>query len=105
MDFFACVRVLPADDFSAVPDNQLTFAFIYENVLKYYHLLHPAMDVAVPGFDLSVQAQVELRADRIRTRIRDTPWDDPQYMPRTRELSAGKAALLVRWCNLIAPPG
>ena len=104
-DFFACVRVLPKDDFSAVPDDQITFEFIYKNVLKYYHLLHPAMDVAIPGFDLSVQASVELHADRIRTRIRDTAWGDPQYMPRTRELSAGKAALLLRWCDIVAPPG
>jgi hypothetical protein len=103
-DFSTCVRVLPKDDFSAVPDAQIDFAFIYENVLKYYHLLHPAMDVAIPGFDLSVEASVVARADRIRTRIRDTPWDDPQYMPRTRELSAGKTALLLRWCDIVAPP-
>lgn len=104
--FFACVRVLPKDDFSAVPDADLTFAFVYENVLKYYHLLHPAMDVVIPGFDLSVQASVESRADLIRTRILIslTPWDDFQYMPRTRELSAGKIALLLRWCNIVVPP-
>src|SRR5262249_1914197 len=92
-DFFACLRVLPTDDFSAVPDSQITFAFVYENVLKYYHLLHPAMDVAVPGFDLSLENSVVARADKIRTRVQNTSWDDPQYMPRTRELSAGKAAL------------
>jgi hypothetical protein len=104
-DFFSCVRVLPKDDFSAVPDAQLNFAFIYDNVLKYYHLLHPAMDVAVPGFDLSVEASVVAHADRIRTRIRDTAWDDPQYMPRTRDLSTGKTALLLRWCDIVVPPG
>jgi hypothetical protein len=56
-------------------------------------------------FDLSDQDRVEERADRIRTRIKATAWDDPQYMPRTRELSAGKAALLLRWCDLVSPPG
>jgi hypothetical protein len=104
-EFFACVRVLPKDDFSAVPDDQITFEFIYENVLKYYHVLHPAMDVAITGFDLSVQDSVEQRADPIRTRINKTAWDDPQYMPRTRELSDGKKSLLLRWCNIVSPTG
>jgi hypothetical protein len=63
------------------------------------------MDVAVPGFDLSVEASVVAHADRIRTRIRDTAWDDPQYMPRTRDLSTGKTALLLRWCDIVVPPG
>jgi hypothetical protein len=99
-DFFACVRVLPKDDFSAVPDAQVTFQFVYDNVLRYYHLLHPAMDAV---FDLSSGDRVEERADRIRTRLRDTSWEDPRYMPRTRELSAGKAALQLRWCDLVSP--
>jgi hypothetical protein len=101
-DFFACVRVLPADDFSSVPDSEITYAFVYDKVLRYYHLLHPAMDGV---FDLSDQDRVEERADRIRTRIKATAWDDPQYMPRTRELSAGKVALLLRWCDIVSPPG
>jgi hypothetical protein len=100
-DFFACVRVLPKDDFSGIPDDQVTFAFVYDKVLRYYHLLHPAMDRV---FDLSSEGQVELRADRIRTRIKVIDWSDPQYMPRTRELSAGKATLLLRWCDIVSPP-
>ena len=98
-DSFACVRVLPKDDFRGVPDDQITFAFVYDNVLRYYHLLHPAMDGIL---DLSAEHKVKEQANRIWTRIRDTAWDGPHYMPRTRKLSAGKVALLLRWCDIVA---
>ena len=38
-DFFTNVRVLPADDYDPVPDEQLTYDFIYQGVLRYYHIV------------------------------------------------------------------
>ena len=48
--------------------------------------------------------QVKLKADKIRDSIAAVHWDDQAYIPRTRDLSAGKAELLRRWCDLIVPP-
>jgi hypothetical protein len=39
-------------------------------------------------------------ADLIRTFTNEKMWDSTLYMPITRELSAGKRALIQRWCNL-----
>ena len=38
--YFANVRVLPTDDYSNVNDSELTFQFLYKEVLKYYYLLY-----------------------------------------------------------------
>jgi hypothetical protein len=100
-DYFVCVRVLPLDDYSGVPDNQLNFALLYREILQYYHLLHPAMDAQI---DLSSEAAVRAAVDSLRARTKGTAWDNPAFMPRTRELSAGKLGLLLRWCALVAPP-
>jgi hypothetical protein len=100
-DYFGCVRVLPTDDYSHLPDSQVDFALIYREIFQYYHLLHPAMDALI---DLSSEAAVRARLDPVRARVAGTAPDDPAFMPRTRDLSAGKLALLLRWCALVAPP-
>jgi hypothetical protein len=97
LDFFTNVRVLPTDDFSAVPDSDLTFAFIYENVLRYYWVIYPTMDRFV---DLHTETDVVAKADALRARIAEDRWRHVDYMPRTRELSDGKRALLDRWLAL-----
>jgi hypothetical protein len=40
-------------------------------------------------------------AQSLRDRIDPAGWDRFSYMPRTRELSAGKRALLQRWCDKV----
>jgi hypothetical protein len=95
---FANVRVLPKDDYSQVTDDKLTFAFIYSEVLQYYYLLYPKMNKI---FDLSKENQVTQRAQFVHDRVDAKLFDHADYMPRTRELSAGKRLLLQRWCNKI----
>lgn len=99
---FANIRVLPKDDYSAVPDAQVTFAFIYDEVLRYYYLLYPKMNRI---FDLSREDRVTQRAQFVRDRVAADQFDHAAYMPRTRELSAGKRLLLQRWCDLILAAG
>src|SRR5205085_6426986 len=65
-EHFACVRVLPLDDYSQAPDSDLNFAFIYREVLQYYHLLHPAMDAVV---DLSDETAVTNAVSVMRIRL------------------------------------
>jgi hypothetical protein len=96
-DGFACVRILPADDYDHVPDAGLTYEFVYQEVLRYFHLLYPAMSRIVNWAD---EDAVRLRASGILARTAGELWDHFGYMPRTRELSDGKRKLLARWCRL-----
>ena len=97
LDFFTNLRVLPANDFSEVPDDEVTFPFLYDNVLRYYHLIYPAMNEFV---DLSDEESVRASADIILERIAEDRWSHWDYMPRTRELSDGKRALFERWLRM-----
>jgi hypothetical protein len=66
-------------------------------VLRYFHLLYPAMSRIVNWAD---EDAVRLRASGILARTAGELWDHFGYMPRTRELSDGKRKLLARWCRL-----
>lgn len=94
---FFNVRVFPADDYSGVPDNDLTFEFLYREVLRYYHLVYPGMSRIFP---LNNEEAVRENAEAILERIDPARWAAWEFMPRTREMSAGKRALLSRWCRL-----
>jgi hypothetical protein len=98
LQFFANLRVLPTDNYDGVPDKELTFQLIYQEVLRYYHLLYPAMSEV---FDLSNELNVTVRAQFIRDRIAKAKWDRSSYMPISRDLSDGKRKLLERWCDKI----
>jgi hypothetical protein len=100
--FFVNVRVLPADaDLANVPDAQLTWDFIYSNVLQYYYRLYPGMDQYIELNDPTVVGNANNRA-MIKARTSKELWNSTLYMPHTRELSDGKRTLLQRWCDL--PP-
>jgi hypothetical protein len=98
-DFFINVRVLPNENYDHIPDEELTFAFIYQEVLQYYHLMHPGMSKV---YDLSdtenwTPKRVEMLLERLRPELKDRYG----YMPRTRDLSDGKRRLLERWCHAV----
>lgn len=94
---FFNVRVFPTDDYSSVPDSDLTFEFLYGEVLRYYHLVYPGMSRVFP---LNSEEAVRENAEAILERIDPAAWGKWEYMPRTREMSEGKRALLARWCQL-----
>jgi len=96
-DGFAVVRVLPADDYDHIPDDLVTYAFVYQEVLRYYHLLYPAMSRIINWAD---EDDVRANAAGISDRISKGSSDRFGYMPRTRDLSDGKRKLLERWCRL-----
>ncbi|MEP4076596.1 hypothetical protein [Haloferula sp.] len=103
--FFLSVRFLPFDDEleQQTPDNRLSFKFIYDNVLRVYHLSNPVM--ARPGIDLPLNDSGRITepsvARRIRHGIAATEFESPRYMPVTRDLSRGKRRLLQRFCELV----
>jgi hypothetical protein len=98
IQFFCNVRVLPQDNYDAVPDDQLNFALIYKEVLRYYYLLYPAMNARI---NLSSEIAVRIKAQFILDRTDKNTWDNSSYMPITRELSDGKRKLLTRWCTKV----
>lgn len=91
---FINVRVLPLDNYDAVLDEDLTFEFVYQEVLRYYALLFPVMR---PYVDFSSEASVRLSASAILDRIAADQFDLASYMPVSRDLSDGKRKLLQRW--------
>jgi hypothetical protein len=96
-DFFANVRVLPEDNYDHVSDEALTYERVFQEVLRYYHVIYPAMSHII---DWSNEDAVRAHAGAILERISKPSWDRFGYMPRTRELSDGKRKLLERWCRL-----
>jgi hypothetical protein len=94
--------VLPKDDYSSISDGDLTFAFVYQEVLRYYHLTYPAMSKV---FLLNDEATVTSQAAAILHVIAKDSWPRYGYMPRTRELSDGKRTLLERWCRKVIGGG
>jgi hypothetical protein len=97
-DTYISVRVLPTDDYGHLEDDQLTFPLIYREVLRYYHLLHPAMSQKL---DLGDEQVVTAAAEGLLRRTDPGNWHRARYMPRTRDLSAGKRRLLERWCRKV----
>ncbi|WP_089934445.1 hypothetical protein [Candidatus Entotheonella palauensis] len=103
--FFVSVRVLPFDnEFEALTrDEQLSFRFIYDHILRPYDLLNPVM--ARPGIDLPLSDRDLMTRlptiIRIREAIAASQFESARYMPVTRALSAGKRRLLDRWCHLV----
>ena len=103
--FFVSVRVLPFDNAfeQQTSDDQLSFRFIYENILRPYDLLNPVM--ARAGIDLPLDDRDKMTSSltvtRIRTAIAASNFESARYMPVTRALSAGKRRLLERWCDLV----
>jgi hypothetical protein len=97
-DPYVSVRVLPADDYAHVGDDELTFGLVYKEVLRYYHLLHPAMSRVL---DLSDERVMTAVAGTLLQRTDPAAWLGARYMPRTRDLSAGKRRLLERWCRKV----
>jgi hypothetical protein len=90
-------RVLPDDNFDDVPDEQVTWDFVYQNVIRYFYLIYPGMFARLAFQNENIARQ---SAAIIATLISKSSWDSTSYMPVSRDLSDGKRKLLQRWCAL-----
>jgi hypothetical protein len=90
-------RVLPDDNFDDIPNEQVTWEFVYNNVIRYFYLIYPAMFVRLAFQNEDIARQ---NASIIRQFIDESTWDSTSYMPVSRDLSDGKRRLLARWCTL-----
>lgn len=101
------LRVLPNDeDFSSyyvdpsvedpIANDLLTFAVLYEKVLRTYYLLYPVM---IPFVQLNCEQSVRQNAKHILRTTEPSLWMSNDYMPRTRDMSASRLKLLRAWCR------
>jgi hypothetical protein len=103
------IRILPYNDYSKyylprqnpgdppVGNNLLTFDVIYNEVLRNYYLLYPAMSQRIPLNDPDEWNDAEM-AGRLMKRISLPFWGTAMTMPRTRDLSQSRRELLTAWC-------
>jgi hypothetical protein len=96
------VRVLPDDDYGDMPDEELSWSFMYETVFRYYYIIFPTMSKIIPFND---QKAMEAAADELVRRTDPDLWHTTRYMPLTRDLSKGKRELIVRWARTLGPSG
>ncbi len=101
------IRLLPNDkDYSQyyvagtnppLGNNLLTFEVIYNEVLRNYYLLYPAMNKRVPLNDPTFWSD-PVMAGTLMQRISLEFWGRSEAMPRTRDLSETRRDLLNAWC-------
>jgi hypothetical protein len=105
------IRILPngkdysqyyVDPKAAMPvgNASLTFDVIYDEVLRNYYLLYPAMNKHVPLNDPAFWADPAM-AGNLAQRIMLENWGNSVAMPRTRDLSQSRRTLLLAWCMKI----
>ncbi|HEU4454981.1 MAG TPA: hypothetical protein VFR81_18095 [Longimicrobium sp.] len=108
------LRLLPNDvDYSRyyvpgtdppVGNELLTFEAMYNEVLRNYYLLYPAMNQRIPLNDPDYWNDPEM-ARRLYERTQLSWWARAEYMPRTRDLSASRRELLHAWARAFFPGG
>jgi hypothetical protein len=93
---YLAVRVLPFDDDLArqTPDSELTFDFVYNHVLRVYDFVYPAMNQT---FALNDPQSLVAENQMIRAHLLLDPATSTEYWPASRDLSAGKRRLLLRF--------
>ena len=95
--FYNAFRVLPNDNYDAIPDSQITWDFVYREVIQYFYLIYPGMFARLA---FQNEATARQSASLIRQMIGKRTWNSTSYMPVSRDLSDGKRKLLQRWCAL-----
>lgn len=101
---YSCIRILPFDDYRSYTDAQIdNWPFMYANFFNYFALLYPVMSHVIPWGPNDAPNNPDMVknfASQMRIFTDPANWNTTIYMPITRDLSAGKRALLWRWCAL-----
>jgi len=101
-EFFFELRVLPFDDYSKVAAADVTFDLIYKEIFRYYDLILPAMTERLNLADSAIW-ESPTAAQYILRMTDERLWGCYNYMPRTRDLSKYRRALLQQFCaNVLA---
>lgn len=95
--YFINFRKYPVNDFSAIiAAGNVPWSLVYQECLRFYYVLFPAMSKRIPLNDEpTIRAVGAELLKRLSPRYRDTTL----CMPLTRDLSPGKIALLQAFVN------
>lgn len=97
------LRAYPRDDYSSViKSGKIPWDIVYREVLRYYHVMFPAMSSRFP---LNDEKTVRIFATEIQRRISPAFRGTTLYMPVTRQMSPGKRDLLDAWCRQVLAGG
>lgn len=89
---FISFRKYPLHDFSAViQSGNIPWSLVYNECLRFYYVLFPAMSKRIP---LNDEATIQAVGGELLKRLSDAYRDTTLYMPLTRSMSPGKVALL-----------
>lgn len=104
--YHAVIRSYPNDDYSAQrdPSGNYSWELVYNEVLRYYYVVFPAMNVRIPLNQEKVVCVFENVS--IRKRISRQLISTSIAMPITRDMSRGKRELLTTFLeNYNSPKG
>ncbi|MEJ2794023.1 iminophenyl-pyruvate dimer synthase VioB [Iodobacter sp. LRB] len=92
------VRVL-SDDWALldIPDHQVDYTLLYEQVMSYYELIYPFMADKV--FSMADQCKCETYARLMWQMCDPLNRDKSYYMPSTREMSYAKSMLFLKYLS------
>jgi len=99
-EFFVDLRVLPYDDYEHLSRDQLTWDLVYDEVLRYYALIMPAMSQRLDLTDRTIW-ETPTAASYVLRMTQPALWGYYDYMPRTRDLSKYRRELLRRFCRKV----
>ncbi len=92
---YAGIRVLPDDNYDhESKTTRVSWAFMYDEVFRFYRLIFPAMSTAV---DFSNEKVMESAAEIIYELTDPSLKESTCYMPVSRDLSTGKRGLIEEW--------
>ncbi|MGZ8907250.1 MAG: hypothetical protein ACXW1U_16210 [Methylobacter sp.] len=91
--FKGLFRVQPVDDYSKViASGNIPWSLVYNEVLRYYYVIFPAMSLRIP---LNDPATLKTCSEIIAKRLDESLFETTLYMPLTRCMSTGKKELLL----------
>lgn len=102
--YFINFRKYPVFDYSKViAAGNIPWSFVYEECLRYFYVLFPAMSKRIP---LNDEATVTAVAGEFLKRLSDQYRPTTMYMPLTRSMPLTKVALLRAYLNQVSsqPP-
>lgn len=79
--------------------STITWDVVFKNVFSLFKVLYPVMDAVIPLTEANWSNPIVL--NKMLVLIDDSNWNQPLYMPVTRDLSAQQQQLLTMWANQI----
>lgn len=95
-DTFINFRKYPVGDLPPIPAGGPDWDYVYENILRYFYVVFPAMSMRIPlNYEGTIKATGPVILQRLSKEYRPTAL----YMPLTRAMSPERVAVLEAYLN------